>query len=367
MAPRPKWWHTLQEARRQALLGVDFYNRPGDKRSFYDFVVHMHLAWQNLLHADLERHKIGYYYRDKQGRYVKGKDGERRTWDLQECLKREYQDNNPVRSNVEFFIGLRNKIEHRFQDAFLVATAAHAHALVINFESELVTRFGDVASLGHELRFPVFVQSLTPSGVQEQQKLRRRLPAAARSYITKFEAKLDAAVRDDERYLFRVRMTPVQGPRSDADLAVTFVRADALTPEELQRYHSEQVGTVIMTEKHRDIGLKDEMLQKQAAAAIEARLPFELPVHLFTALRKKHGVRPTNAQDHALADTRYCIFSKPHGNYVYTQAYVDRCVRELDTRDKFRQLLGVEPHAKVSNLADKSGARKTDHSGSLPA
>ncbi len=98
MAPRPKWWHTLQEARRQALLGVDFYNRPGDKRSFYDFVVHMHLAWQNLLHADLERRKVDYYYRDKRGRYVKGKDGERRTWELQECLKREFKDNSPVRS-----------------------------------------------------------------------------------------------------------------------------------------------------------------------------------------------------------------------------------------------------------------------------
>jgi hypothetical protein len=32
------------------------------------------------------------------------------------------------RLNIEFFIGLRNTIEHRFQDAFIVSTAAHAHA-----------------------------------------------------------------------------------------------------------------------------------------------------------------------------------------------------------------------------------------------
>ncbi len=122
-----------------------------------------------------------------------------------------------------------------------------------------------------------------------------------------------------------------------------------------------------MTEKQRDVGLKDEMLPKQAAAAIEARLPFELPVHLFTALRKQHGVRPEGGQDHALADSRYYIFSQPHGNYVYTPAYIDRCVRELDTREKFRQVLGVEPRAKVSSLTDKAEGRKTARSGSRPA
>jgi hypothetical protein len=48
--PRPPAWrHTLDEARRQALVAVDFYNRPGDRRSFTDFIVHIHLAWQNLM------------------------------------------------------------------------------------------------------------------------------------------------------------------------------------------------------------------------------------------------------------------------------------------------------------------------------
>jgi hypothetical protein len=43
MAPRPQWHHTMQEARRQACLAVDFYNRPGDRRSYLDFVVHMQM------------------------------------------------------------------------------------------------------------------------------------------------------------------------------------------------------------------------------------------------------------------------------------------------------------------------------------
>ncbi len=43
MAPRPKWHHTMQEARRQACLAIDFYNRPGDRDvgtfvRLYDFM-----------------------------------------------------------------------------------------------------------------------------------------------------------------------------------------------------------------------------------------------------------------------------------------------------------------------------------------
>jgi hypothetical protein len=55
----------LQEARRQACVAIDFYNQPGDKRSLADFVVHMHLAWQNMLHADLERRGVNIYFREK--------------------------------------------------------------------------------------------------------------------------------------------------------------------------------------------------------------------------------------------------------------------------------------------------------------
>src|SRR5699024_4445049 len=150
MARPPAWRHTLDEARRQALVAIDFYNRPGDRRSFADFVVHMHLGWQNLLHADRMRRKAEIFYRenDKRRTFKRNPDGSKRTWDLAHCLKFEFADNSAIRANVEFFIGLRNHIEHRYQDAVLIATASEAHACIINFEAELVRRFGDTESLG---------------------------------------------------------------------------------------------------------------------------------------------------------------------------------------------------------------------------
>jgi len=360
VAPRPKWWHTLQEARRQACLAIDFYNRPGDKRSFYDFVVHSHLAWQNLLHADLARRKINIFQKLPNGRYVRGKDGERRSWSLQECLKHEFTDNDPIRANVEFFIGLRNKIEHRFQDAFLVATAAHAHALVINFETELVSRFSGSETLAHELRFPVFVQSLTPEGVAELRKQRQKLPAAARTYITKFEARLDAATRDDQRFVYRVQLTPMKGPRTAADMAITFTNIHDMTDEQLAKAsEAMRSGAGIIIEKPRDVPLKDEMLPTQAAAAIEARLPYEFKVHHFTMLRKLHDVQPAPGESVAPENSDFCVYVPHFKRYMFTPAYVDRCVNEIDTREKFERVLGQEPQQKITHLAAKGSGQGT--------
>ena len=48
----------------EACLAVRLYNDPAERRSFEAFIVHMHLAWLYLLHAELTRDSIDYRYRD---------------------------------------------------------------------------------------------------------------------------------------------------------------------------------------------------------------------------------------------------------------------------------------------------------------
>lgn len=359
MAPRPRWWHILDVAKRQALTAIDFYNRSGDKRSFYDFVVHMNLAWQYLLHADLEKSGVKYEYRDKKtGRVVKV-DGQPKTWSLSDCLADRFADNDPVRVNVEFFVGLRNIIEHRHQDAFLVATAGRAHAYVINFEDELVARFGTEHSLAHQLRFPVFLQSLTPAGVAEQLKLQRKLPKAASSYITEFTAALDPAVAASERFDYRVLLTPMKGPKSEADMAVTFLPAAEVTEEQrAQLVKDGKAGSVIIAEKQRDVMHKDELRPGDARALIEAGLPFVFNMWHFTEIVKHFKVKPQNGEPPEKCDTRYCLYDKPWKSYVYTRAFVKRCINEVDTRENFRAVFGKDPVHKVSKIADPPRRRK---------
>ena len=74
-----------------------------------------------------------------------------------------------MRKNLEFFIGLRNRIEHRHarQDVNLaLAVGGHAQALLLNFEEELTAGFSNDYSLATVLRFPIFIGTFTTEGAE---------------------------------------------------------------------------------------------------------------------------------------------------------------------------------------------------------
>ncbi len=64
MARPPRWQATLDAIVEEACLAVRLYNDPAESRSFEGFVVHMHLAWLYLLHAEFIRDDIDYRYWD---------------------------------------------------------------------------------------------------------------------------------------------------------------------------------------------------------------------------------------------------------------------------------------------------------------
>src|SRR3954462_9591000 len=161
MAPRPKWWYKLQGSKHEALLAVDLYNRSGEQRRLGAFVGHMQIAWLYLLQARFERDGGDFYFGDTRGRRKK-LDGEFMTWDLARCIREVFPNqNHPVRRNVEFFIGFRNKIEHRYEQLLESVIAGKAQSLIMNYEQMLVETFGEKESLADRLRFPVFLTSLT--------------------------------------------------------------------------------------------------------------------------------------------------------------------------------------------------------------
>src|SRR3954447_5840160 len=124
----------VEAAKHEARLAVDLYNRSSAERTLEAFVVHMHLAWLYMLQAHFRRTGVDYRYRKANGHFERV-DGEPKTWDLARCLREEMPDeSNSVRRNVEFFIGLRNKIEHRYERLLSAAVAGKTQALVMNFE-----------------------------------------------------------------------------------------------------------------------------------------------------------------------------------------------------------------------------------------
>jgi len=318
----------------------------------------MHLAWQFLLHAECEQAGVDYRYHDGRGRLVRTPDGAPKTWSLSSCLSWRYPTaTDGVRANVEFFVGLRNQIEHRYQDQLIAATAGYAHALVINYESEVVRVFGSDYSLGGRLRFPLFVQSLSPDGVKEQQALRRQLPSQTKSYIAKFTQALDRDVRDGDAFDYRVMLVPIKGPKTDAEVAMTFVRAEDLTEATRDEWERQgKVGTGVVIEKERSVMHASELRPSDVRDRVQAAVPFVVNMWHIDQVAKFHKVKPAKGEPPARTDTRYCLYVRPLQRWLYTEAFVNLCIEETSTRDRYKRLFGKEPIARVTTLSDKVGA-----------
>ncbi len=215
MAQRPKWWHQLQAAKNEARLAVDLYNRPSEARSLEGLVVHMHMAWLYMLHAQFIRDGIDFRYREKDGRRLVRVDGEPKTWELARCLEEALGEDDPIRRNIEFFIKLRNRIEHRYEELLASVVAGKVQAHVLNFEETLVRIFGNKEGMADVLRFPVFVSSLTPDAVKVLKKTHARLPKKVTRFIREFDAAQPEQVQSDWRYDFRVLLLPQTGPKTE--------------------------------------------------------------------------------------------------------------------------------------------------------
>jgi hypothetical protein len=335
---------------------VRLYNDPSETRSFEGFVVHMHLAWLYLLHGEFTRDGVDFRYWRTSGntRRLDRVDGEPKRWDLATCVRRRWPDEkDPVRANLGFFIGLRNKIEHRYarrQEALMTAVSGRTQALLLNYEQELTSQFGLDLSLATRLRFPVFIGSFTAEGEQTLRRLRAQLPASLRTFIAEHNAGLDESIAQDPRYELRLRILQELAPKDPDALAVNFTRYDELTED--QRTVIEAIGKkgyVVVRERQRPVIGHGFLKPTEAAKMVQEKIPFVFNAALFTKSWKTLGVRPLTNQPHPeKTDEKYCLYDERHKDYGYTQAYVDKLVRECKTGTGFRKLLDTAPKDKIT-------------------
>lgn len=341
----------VKASQQEALLAVDLYNRRGNDRLLEAFYVHMHIAWLYLLHAECARDGTDYRYRDAAGHLVLI-DGEAKTWELQRCVENRWpNENDPIRRNLELTVAIRNKIEHRWQQALTFATSGYAQALVLNYESEMVDAFGPKCSLADDLRFPLFLTTFTQEGVERMIAAQRALPQRLRRLVVNFDADLDEAVRYDQRYEFRVHLLPRTGPKSEADVSMSFVREDALSQEDRAALQElGKTGTVVVRERTRTIVNAGLLRPAEVARSVDARLPYRFGLYShFPPMWKALEARPPRGSEHPeRTREEYCIYDGSHGDYLYTEAFVDKVVSMLDTEAKWLSIFPNGPELKDS-------------------
>jgi hypothetical protein len=352
------WRSMVRAATDEALLAVELYDAPRQPRRLEGFYRHMHAAWHGVLLAKLRRDGVDPRYRDADGR-LERVDGEPRLWDLVRCIEEEWPSDHPVRKNLELSIAVRHKIELLATnlDAVMARTAGYAQAMLVNFESTLVGAFGPAVSIGDRLRFPVYVGAITAGSVPEDGRPPKRVPAGVRKVLDDFESGLPERITGDQRYELRIHLIPQEGPRTDDDMAVSFIREEDLSAEQREALATlGRTGAVIVRHELRSVASHGLVKPGAAAAAIEARIPFKFgPSSEFPRAWRALGVRPPSGDPHPeQTDERYCTYDEPHRDYLYTQAFIDKVVRNCDTAAKYRRFIGREPRPKVSTIGPSS-------------
>ncbi|MCU1673476.1 MAG: hypothetical protein JWN77_1589 [Frankiales bacterium] len=349
----------LEASADEACLAVRLYNDPQQARSFEAFVVHMHMAWLYLLHAEMTRDKIDFRYRDKANprRFVKV-DGEFKQWELAKCVEYRWADAaDPVRANLDFFISLRNKIEHRYarqQETLALALGGHAQALLLNYEEETTSQFGLERSLATRLRFPIFVGTFTTEGEAALRKLRSSLPKGLRRFIADYHAGLGPKTGEDRRFEFRMRVTLELAARDPEATAVQFTRLDEMTPE--QQAAVEQMGRkgqVIVREQQRPVVNLGWVKPVEAARKVEAQIPYVFNRDHFRRSWKRGEVRPPTGSEHPeRTKEQFCAYDEAHGDYVYSPVYIKYLAKHCATEDGFRETTGRVPQPRKMTKAD---------------
>jgi len=342
----------LEKCRSAAIAGVAAYNRPGSRFRTAEYLVMITIAWTALFHAIFYRRRRRPWYRSRTSgagtgiRYIKV-DGEPKHWDLAECLKQYYASRNPPeRKNLEFLLGLRNKIEHRHLPELDASLYGECQAALMNLEKMLVDEFGRKYALTDQLAVALQFSQIIPAEKKRvAQVLASEAAKTVKDYIEQFRGNLPSTVLNSTKYSFNVFLVPrVVNRKNAADVAVQFVHVDEESPEELNRLEK---LNVLIREKHIPIANLDLFNPSQVVQNIQDRLPFQVNMATHIDAWKHFEVRPpTNHSQPERTLPEYCIYDKVHRDYVYTQAWVEKLVRELSTENGYENVIGRKPRVK---------------------
>ncbi|WP_258222494.1 DUF3644 domain-containing protein [Microbacterium sp. HMWF026] len=352
--PRPaRWISTLRASIDEATLAVRLYNDSGQSRAFEGFVVHMHLAWLYLLQARFARDGIDYRYRrpDDPRRFVVV-DGEHKRWELAKCVAERWTNaDDPVRRNLEFFIALRNRVEHRHASTdrdLGLTVSGHAQAFLLNFEDELVSTFGAKYSLAEILRFPVFVGTFTTDGEQALLKLRDRLPADLKRFIAQYHSGLPEATAADSRFELRLRVVLEMASRDADAMSMQFTRWDDMTEEERSAVaEMGRRGQTIVREQSRPVVGHGLLRPREAELKVADAVPYRFTSHHFLRAWQIKKIRPVNGSDKPeRTDEKYCMYDALGRGYGYTEAWVKYLIKQCSTAEGFQAVTGRSAEAK---------------------
>ncbi len=328
----------LDKARDSALLAVETYNKPAVKFKSGGYIVLMCIAWTSLFHAIFFNKKIKPFYKDpKNKRKYLRRAGDIQFWELETCVKNYFKDEvSAMRKNIEFFIPLRNMLEHRFMPELDPDIFAECEALLLNFDKILNKEFGEEYMLRETLSFALqlFPSSKTLVAAVKETKESRNII----DFIQKYRSAITTDMLQSGEYSFKAFLFQVANHKSADSLPIQFYSFDNMTEEE--KKNAERIAALVKT-KQVPVANMGTFKPGKVVELVQAGLgyakvtrgtkevdKFNMTTH--TRCWKHYGVRPENGSSHPeMTNSLYCIYDEPNNSYLFTQAWIDFLIEKL--------------------------------------
>ncbi len=325
------------KSREAALLALDIYNRPATMFKSQGFIVMMIIAWTALFHAIFERQHKDYFYHKEDGSF-EIIDGDKKAWELSTCITKYYgSTTSPVKENLKLFIGLRNKIEHRYVPAIDPDICGECQALLLNFDEMITNEFSTYYALKETLAVSLQTSTLrTPNQIETIKKFQGKQYKELKEYLDAYRSELPDDIYNDSQFSFRVYLIPKIGNHeASSDIAVEFIKYDPENPDD---FESLKRQIALIKEKKVQVANQGKLKPSTISQMVSEKIQRNFNTYNHTQAWKYYNVRKpgNNAQD---CKTDYCQYDEAHKDYVYTQRWVDFLVKELSDEDKYNRVI----------------------------
>lgn len=329
-----KWFtkkiiNLLNKACESSLLAVDLYNKPKTDFRSWAYIVLMIIAWTSLLHAIFEKKKIKYFYikwdirkkeiinwkeyyylyKRKSKEYLKI-DWDKKAWELNECIRNYFDKDSYIFKNIELFIKLRNKLEHRFMPEIDNEIVWECQALILNFEKILVENFWNKYSLVDSIFIPL-----------QLSKSNRKIPVSNEwkevlDFIKTYRSAIGENAINSQDFSFKVFIMPnIWRNRNTADAAIQYIKFDENNTEEMEKYNE-----AIIAIKNKE---KNKYKPQQVLDKIKEKTWIEKNMHWHNLIWKKYNARPSENNKSNLCKKDYCDWYELTKCYIYFDQWID--------------------------------------------
>lgn len=348
----------LEKAIDSSLLAVETYNKPAIKFKSGGYIVLIIIAWTALFHAVFFKRKIKPFYKKPgSSRYLRI-DGDYKYWELRTCTEKYFlsDSQNPVRKNLEFFIYLRNKIEHKSLPEIDSNIFGECQALLFNFDKFIEKEFGEKYCIREALTFSL---QLFPS--RESLSTSIKTNALAKnviSFIDNYRSSIATDVIESGNYSFKAFLIQVANHQNSESFPVQFVQWDKLTDEEKAK--ARKVVAMVKHKQSETAVVNANLIKpKDVVQLVQDRLGnktfqkngktidfFNMSTH--TRAWKKYNIRPNkNSKFPSKTNKEYCIYDKPHNDYLYKEEWVDLLCEKLKNDDEYNSLFSSNKDNKI--------------------